>query len=111
MDKDGAEQLAKSGASRKKRKSGDDGVKAKGPDELSYRVVLTPTAKALMGKHFKKPDTVVMTLAHHLQKSEASQTMLTAMSEVLFMAKSNPLNPPDKWRSIETKLIDGIAVD
>jgi hypothetical protein len=41
-------------------------MKREEPDELSYRVLVTPTDRILMGDTFKKPDTVVLTLSHHL---------------------------------------------
>ena len=64
-----------------------------------------------MGTTFKKPDTVVLTLSHYLQKSEAGKVVLDAMSEVLMMAKTNPTFNTNKWKSLETDLIEGDAVE
>ena len=64
-----------------------------------------------MGTYFKTPDTLVRTLAHTLDKGEASKTLLEATSEILMMAKSNPLYGADVWNGLETSLIEVDAVD
>ena len=66
LETDGKQDFLDNRSSKKTKSGKGASMKRKEPDELSYRVLVTPTDRILMGDTFKKPDTVVLTLSHHL---------------------------------------------